>query len=449
MPYRLRKAPNRDLYWVVGEDGTKHSKEPIPKERAEAQRRALYANVKEGGVSISKPDFIKEHKNLIKILKKGTKAQQLKEAQDQSEELSKELKGGTHREDFLKKHKLEDKGYSLEELAKISGEPLATLQQVYNRGIGAHKTNGLSVRMKGSFKKGVKAPMSKKLSKEQWAFGRTYSYLMNGHSQDDDLRGGGVFGDLFKFGKKVSYNIFHPLAPVKNYLTVGSKLGKLATAIATPKKYNPTSLKFLQENGEALITSMSVRRAPVAKGINTALQLITLGQWNQSKEKLGYDNMFHLSIIVELRMPDGSIRKGLMEKLATLNFTNTLDSPEGAEYKVVPLVKPLVLLPTVNKTQEQMGADYFKYSAFNNNCQTFVGNYLMANGLMTDELRGFIYQDVETLLQEQPGFLGDFADTITNLGGIADRITKGYGKANHPRMRPMMKGGIKLIIHEA
>jgi len=46
MPYKLRKAPKRDLYWVVGEDGTKHSKEPLPKERAEAQRRALYVAMK-------------------------------------------------------------------------------------------------------------------------------------------------------------------------------------------------------------------------------------------------------------------------------------------------------------------------------------------------------------------------------------------------------------------
>jgi hypothetical protein len=54
MPYRLRKAPNRDLYWVVGEDGTKHSKDPIPKERAEAQRKALYIAMrkKRGGAEL-------------------------------------------------------------------------------------------------------------------------------------------------------------------------------------------------------------------------------------------------------------------------------------------------------------------------------------------------------------------------------------------------------------
>jgi len=41
--YKLRKAPKRDLYWVVGPDGKKHSKDPIPKDRAEAQKRVLEA----------------------------------------------------------------------------------------------------------------------------------------------------------------------------------------------------------------------------------------------------------------------------------------------------------------------------------------------------------------------------------------------------------------------
>jgi len=46
MPWKLRKAPNRDLYWVVTKDtGKKHSKEPLPKEDAEAQMRALYATI--------------------------------------------------------------------------------------------------------------------------------------------------------------------------------------------------------------------------------------------------------------------------------------------------------------------------------------------------------------------------------------------------------------------
>ena len=42
MPYKIRKAPNRDLYWVVKvSDGTHMSKEPIPLKRAEKQLIAL------------------------------------------------------------------------------------------------------------------------------------------------------------------------------------------------------------------------------------------------------------------------------------------------------------------------------------------------------------------------------------------------------------------------
>jgi predicted RNA methylase len=94
----------------------------------------------------------------------------------------------THKANFLKAHNLEDRGYSLKELAKISGEPLSVLQQVYNRGIGAYKTNPTSVRMKGTYKKGVNAPMSMKLSKEHWAAARVYSYLMGNPKHDNDLR---------------------------------------------------------------------------------------------------------------------------------------------------------------------------------------------------------------------------------------------------------------------
>lgn len=44
MPYALRKAPNRNLYWVVSTlTGKKHSINPIPEERAKKQIRLLRA----------------------------------------------------------------------------------------------------------------------------------------------------------------------------------------------------------------------------------------------------------------------------------------------------------------------------------------------------------------------------------------------------------------------
>lgn len=42
MPYKIRKAPNRELYWVVKYDGTHMSKEPIPLARAKKQLAAIH-----------------------------------------------------------------------------------------------------------------------------------------------------------------------------------------------------------------------------------------------------------------------------------------------------------------------------------------------------------------------------------------------------------------------
>lgn len=44
--------------------------------------------------------------------------------------------------------------------------------------MGAYYSNPLSVRMKGSYVKNVKAPMSYKLGAHQWASARVYAFLM-------------------------------------------------------------------------------------------------------------------------------------------------------------------------------------------------------------------------------------------------------------------------------
>jgi len=188
------------LYSLLSDVGTlialleEKQKVPLEKVRYEIdQFKARMANV------YSLPDFLKtEHTLLGHIASalKTTSRDQLLSHLKQIEQLiqaslthnTKKLRGGTHRTDFLKKWKVEDRPYSLEELSKISAVPLATLQEVYNRGIGAYKTNPTSVRLKGSYVKGVNAPMSKKLSKENWALARVYSFLDGNPKHDNDLR---------------------------------------------------------------------------------------------------------------------------------------------------------------------------------------------------------------------------------------------------------------------
>lgn len=142
--------------------------------------------------------------------------------------------GSTHRENVLKKYSLKEDGYSIAELAKITGIPRKTLQEVYNRGIGAYKTNPQSVRMKGSFKKGVNAPMSKKLSKEQWGMARVYSFIDGNPKHDQDLVGSG--GKMERFHQELREIGMTPTA----YLREARKKAK-------ESGYSPSSLHFADD----------------------------------------------------------------------------------------------------------------------------------------------------------------------------------------------------------
>ena len=85
----------------------------------------------------------------------------------------------TNKQSFLKQHDLpKDTSLSIEQMSELSGFPEVALEAVYEKGLGAYHTNPLSVRMKGTFKKNVDAPMSKKLSAHQWAAARVYAFLM-------------------------------------------------------------------------------------------------------------------------------------------------------------------------------------------------------------------------------------------------------------------------------
>jgi alkyl sulfatase BDS1-like metallo-beta-lactamase superfamily hydrolase len=74
----------------------------------------------------------------------------------------------TYKNKFNKKYNLDkDTSHSLNDISKLTGYKLSGLKTIYNKGIGAYKTNPQSVRPQ------VKSP-------EQWAMARVYSAVMGG-----------------------------------------------------------------------------------------------------------------------------------------------------------------------------------------------------------------------------------------------------------------------------
>ena len=82
----------------------------------------------------------------------------------------------TYKNKFNKKYgQPKDKSNSLADIARLTGRTKASLQKIFNKGVGAYKTNPQSVRPN------VKSP-------EQWAYARVYSAVMGGKAAKVDAK---------------------------------------------------------------------------------------------------------------------------------------------------------------------------------------------------------------------------------------------------------------------
>lgn len=71
-----------------------------------------------------------------------------------------------------------DTPHSKKDISKTTGIPLRILDEVYDRGVGARKTNPESVRSVKSGKKIGGKSLKGKMSAEQWGQSRIYSFIM-------------------------------------------------------------------------------------------------------------------------------------------------------------------------------------------------------------------------------------------------------------------------------
>jgi hypothetical protein len=140
-----------------------------------------------------------------------------------------------------------------------------------------------------------------------------------------------------------------------------------------------------------------------------------MGTWNKSRHEFGYDKLYHLGLIIN--------RRYITQRLSRVTVTlKDADSP-GTEFMEVDLKNNANELFTIKsmlqKTERSVGPNvFFKYDSFKNNCQNFVLNILVANGLNNQALQQFILQPVDELLKAQPEYMQTVTNTLTNLGQI-------------------------------
>jgi len=85
----------------------------------------------------------------------------------------------TNKEKFNAKYGFpKDQGHSKAEISRLTGIPMSILNQVYDRGVGARRSNPQSVRSATTGKKVGGASLKGKMSANAWGFGRIYSFTM-------------------------------------------------------------------------------------------------------------------------------------------------------------------------------------------------------------------------------------------------------------------------------
>ncbi|MBS1737096.1 MAG: hypothetical protein JSS98_10915, partial [Bacteroidetes bacterium] len=189
-------------------------------------------------------------------------------------------------------------------------------------------------------------------------------------------------------------------------------------------KFPPKERYFLEKYGNFTITKIKVCRAPIKSYIEKALNILSFGKFQDIKQTLPYDKMFHLYMLVTLS--NNQILR--IEKNEVVKISDTFKIDPDTEYDEVHINNKPTFNEFFNNTIKQYGEkQFFVYDAFSNNCQKFILDNLTANNMIDEKLTSFIYQDVTKLVEELPEFTKNITKDITDTAHRFDILLNGFG----------------------
>ena len=246
-----------------------------------------------------------------------------------------------------------------------------------------------------------------------------------------DIEGGKIhfgkkrFKKLGKKIRKVTRNTVDTIG--RTTVQVGKEIDerfKTATSSQGRTDFPPAMRKIMSQLGEETITSIDVKRTPVAKVLTGALSVFSLGKFGK-RMKRSYDDLFHLYLIIGL----SNGKSVSLEKEAVITMTTKTGSRGKTEESnpVSPIPSNMTLTSLLDKTRELMGTKkFFGYSAKSNNCQDFLVAIFKSNDIGDPQDISFIKQDTASLFKNLPS-LRKLSNTLTTIGARADVLIKGKG----------------------
>ncbi len=199
----------------------------------------------------------------------------------------------------------------------------------------------------------------------------------------------------------------------------------------------PQWRNFINQYGNAEIKNLFVFKQPIQRILTDIFNIISFGKLNQAKTKYGYDELVHTFFIFDTSM--GVI---LMEKNQVLNI-HLLTQEEINKLKEIPNIQidtnrkishqdflrdPVFTLNVfIEKGKKYMDQDFVHYNMRTNNCQVFIRDMLIGNGLWDPRYMDFVIQNANEIFNELPQLYNDLVNGLTNSAAFFDYLI--YGKA--------------------
>ena len=196
------------------------------------------------------------------------------------------------------------------------------------------------------------------------------------------------------------------------------------------KRPKPIS-QYLQKYGDEKINRIIVSRKPVQGAIQKVANFLTNGEWNQNKQKLGFDDVYHLFLLVEVANKVLKLEKNerAMFKTTDLTLGDTMKYIDNIDY---------TLNEMFDRAEKLVGLEnLYRYSAFENNCQVFLITLLKAIDKDTPELEAYIFQNVNDLVSSD--LIKMSSNLITDSAGMLDYMINGGKKTKTKKKRKYVK----------
>lgn len=190
--------------------------------------------------------------------------------------------------------------------------------------------------------------------------------------------------------------------------------------------FNNVSTRVLKQYGDVPVVDILIYRTPIPSMLNTLLNAVSFGKWNELKSKYGFDKLFHLALV--FRLANGKMV--IVEKNEVVNINDAYRTKPNTEvFQVTGYSGGKTLYDFINGARQKVGNDklFFGYDAFSNNCQFFIRYILETAGLYSEAAKNFLFQDLSKIAENLPSSTKAIAKGVTTLGAVVSKLS-GKGK---------------------